>query len=297
MLDVYYLENTNRNFNDMYLCYCGFEKCIPLHSFGPAIRPTYLLHYVLEGTGYYYVDDKKYTITKNEGFLITPNTVTFYQADKDDPWTYLWIGIDGIKVPTYLKTLGLDNDNLIFKYHNGEILKEYLMDMLKHHKSTNSNAFKIEGLLFLFFSKIAETSKSISDSTYDQNLSSNNYINKAIEFIQDNYHNQIKVTDIAKYTCLNRSYLTSIFQKHLKMSPQKFLMEFRITKAADLLYDTDLPINNIAYSCGYSDPLAFSKAFKKIKGVSPKGYRNNKTIDRSHFLLTAEEEIEDYSDK
>ena len=144
MLDVYYLENTNRNFNDMYLCYCGFEKCVPLHSFGPAIRPNFLLHYVLDGKGYYYVDDKKYTITKNQGFLINPNTVTFYQADKDDPWTYLWIGIDGLKVSHYLKAIGLDKENLIFKYNDPDILKDYLMDMLKNHKSSDSNAFKID---------------------------------------------------------------------------------------------------------------------------------------------------------
>ena len=289
MLDVYYLENTNRNFNDMYLCYCGFEKCVPLHSFGPAIRPNFLLHYVLDGKGYYYVDDKKYTITKNQGFLINPNTVTFYQADKDDPWTYLWIGIDGLKVSHYLKAIGLDKENLIFKYNDPDILKDYLMDMLKNHKSSDSNAFKIEGLLFLFFSKLSENVKSIP-STNDNDLSSNLYINKAIEFIQDNYHNQIKVSDIAAYTCLNRSYLTSIFQKYLQMSPQKFLMNFRITKAADLLYDTDLPIGNIAYSCGYNDPLAFSKAFKKIKGVSPKDYRNNKDESKKQFLLTENDE-------
>lgn len=289
MLDVYYLENTNRNFNDMYLCYCGFEKCVPLHSFGPAIRPNFLLHYVLDGKGYYYVDDKKYTITKNQGFLINPNTVTFYQADKDDPWTYLWIGIDGLKVSHYLKAIGLDKENLIFKYNDPDILKDYLMDMLKNHKSSDSNAFKIEGLLFLFFSKLSENVKSIP-STNDNDLSSNLYINKAIEFIQDNYHNQIKVSDIAAYTCLNRSYLTSIFQKYLQMSPQKFLINFRITKAADLLYDTDLPIGNIAYSCGYNDPLAFSKAFKKIKGVSPKDYRNNKDESKKQFLLTENDE-------
>lgn len=284
MLDVYYLENTNRNFNDMYLCYCGFEKCVPLHSFGPAIRPNYLLHYVLDGKGYYYVDDKKYTITKNQGFLINPNTVTFYQADKDDPWTYLWIGIDGLKVSHYLKAIGLDKENLIFNYNDPDILKDYLMDMLKNHKSSDSNAFKIEGLLFLFFSKLSENVKSIPNNNND--MYSNLYINKAIEFIQNNYHNQIKVSDIAKYTCLNRSYLTSIFQKYLQMSPQRFLMKFRITKASDLLYNTDLPIGNIAYSCGYSDPLAFSKAFKKIKGVSPKEYRNNKDESTKQFLLT-----------
>ena len=131
MLDVYYLENTNRNFNDMYLCYCGFEKCTPLHSFGPAIRPNYL-----------------YTVTKNEGFLINPNVITFYEADEEEPWTYLWIGIDGNKVKTYLKCIGLDEENLIFKCDEADLLKEYVMEMLKHHKSTDADSFKIEGLYF-----------------------------------------------------------------------------------------------------------------------------------------------------
>lgn len=81
----------------MYLCYCGMQKCKPLYHYGPAIRNNYIIHFVLEGTGYYYVNDTKYTITKNQGFLIRPNEVTFYQSDKNDPWTYIWIGFDGKK--------------------------------------------------------------------------------------------------------------------------------------------------------------------------------------------------------
>ena len=284
MLDVYFLENTNRNFNDLYLCYCGLEKCSPLHSFGPAIRPTYLIHYVLDGQGYYYVNDNKYTVSKNQGFLIEPNVVTFYQADKDNPWTYLWIGIDGDKVKLYLNSAGLNENHLIFTYEKDDSLKEYVLEILKHHTMSDSHAFKIEGLLYLFFSKLCEDRKEISSIRKEENT--NNYINKAIEFIQNNYHNSIKVTDIANYICLNRSYLTSIFQNNLNMSPQKFLMKFRITKAAELLYNTTLPIANIAYSCGYSDPLAFSKAFKKIKGVSPKEYRDTKKETTEKFLLS-----------
>ena len=284
MLDVYFLENTNRNFNDLYLCYCGLEKCAPLYSFGPAVRPTYLLHYVLDGQGYYYVNDTKYTVSKNQGFLIEPNVVTFYQADKDNPWTYLWIGIDGDKAKLYLNSAGLNENHLIFTYEKDDSLKEYVLEMLKHHTMSDSDAFKIEGLLYLFFSKLCEDRKEISSMSKEENT--NNYINKAIEFIQNNYHNSIKVTDIANYICLNRSYLTSIFQNNLNMSPQKFLMKFRITKAAELLYNTNLPITNIAYSCGYSDPLAFSKAFKKIKGVSPKEYRSTKKETTEKFLLS-----------
>ena len=85
MLDIYFLENTNKDFTDLYLCYCGMEQCAPLYSFGPAIRPNYLLHYVLDGKGYYYVNNEKYEVNKNEGFLICPNVVTFYQADEENP--------------------------------------------------------------------------------------------------------------------------------------------------------------------------------------------------------------------
>ena len=254
MSDIYFLENTNKDFIDLYLCYCGMEQCAPLYSFGPAIRPNYLLHYVLDGKGYYYVNNEKYEVNKNEGFLICPNVVTFYQADEENPWTYLWIGIDGEKVETYLKAAGLNNDTLIFKYNDGDLLKEYILEMLKHNTSSSSDSLKIEGLLYMFFSELAKQNK--SDPIHKNDIN-NNYINKAIEFIQNN----------------------------LNMSPQKFLMEFRITKAATLLYDTDLPITNIAYSCGYSDPLAFSKAFKKIKGVSPKEYRLKKKETTEKFLL------------
>ena len=55
------------------------------------------------------------------------------------------------------------------------------------------------------------------------------------------------------------------------------LFTYPVLMAADiLLYQTDLPIGDIARSCGYSDPLAFSKSFKKFKGVNPTLYREEK---------------------
>ena len=57
------------------------------------------------------------------------------------------------------------------------------------------------------------------------------------------------------------------------MSPQQFLIQFRITKAAQLLVETNLSVADISRSCGYNDPLAFSKSFKKIKSLSPTDFR------------------------
>lgn len=50
----------------------------------------------------------------------------------------------------------------------------------------------------------------------------NQYVRRAVEFIQRNYCNPIRVTDVADYVCVNRSYLYTLFQKSLGMSPQQF---------------------------------------------------------------------------
>ena len=81
---VRYLENTNNDISDLYLGYCGIEKCLPCHSFGPAIRENFLIHYILNGKGKYKVNDKIYYLDKNQGFIIKPNELTYYEADENE---------------------------------------------------------------------------------------------------------------------------------------------------------------------------------------------------------------------
>ena len=38
-------------FSDLYLCFCGYEACQPFHSYGPAVRPNYVIHYIISGKG------------------------------------------------------------------------------------------------------------------------------------------------------------------------------------------------------------------------------------------------------
>ncbi|WRU97632.1 helix-turn-helix domain-containing protein [Priestia filamentosa] len=113
----------------------------------------------------------------------------------------------------------------------------------------------------------------------DYSSKENDYITKSIEFIQTHYNEKIKVTDIAHYVSLNRSYLTTLFRKRTGVSIQQYLAQFRLTRAVELLALTDLSIEQIAESCGYSDPLVFSKAFKREKGISPTKYRERERLE------------------
>ena len=114
MEDAYVLQLSDRKFSDLYLCYCGYARCEPLHSFGPAVRSNYLIHYILDGKGSYRAGGRRYDLKAGQGFLIEPGTQIFYEADEKEPWTYLWIGFHGQRAEEYLKDAGLGGGQLIF---------------------------------------------------------------------------------------------------------------------------------------------------------------------------------------
>ena len=72
----------------------GHEDCQSKHTFGPAVRTFWLLHYVVSGKGKYIVNDTEYAVYPGQAFLIRPGEITTYQADEKDPWHYVWSAFD-----------------------------------------------------------------------------------------------------------------------------------------------------------------------------------------------------------
>ena len=124
MEQSFVLQLTNRQIQDFYLCFCGYEKCERYQSFGPAVRPNYVVHYILEGEGDYVVEERRYHLKAGQGFIIEPNTVTFYKACPENPWTYVWVGFSGPRAPEYLYRLGYNHNHLIFGNPDQERMKK-----------------------------------------------------------------------------------------------------------------------------------------------------------------------------
>jgi len=268
MLEKMYLDDTRHT--DMNLYRCGMEDCRNGHSWGPAVRDHYIVHYILDGKGIYTVDGKSYHLQKHDGFLICPGTVVYYQADDTDPWSYGWVGFSGFKASTYLKQAGLDHQRLTFRYDQDDSLKACLKRMIETKNLSKSRDIKLLGLLYEFLAQLVETA---GHPPIDKENKKEEYVGKALEYIRMNYSRKVTVAEIAHYVGLDRSYLYSLFLEYIHSSPQDFLIRFRMEKAGDLMRTTSLNIGSIACSVGYEDPLLFSRAFKKVKGVCPRDYR------------------------
>lgn len=269
MENSYFVEFPTMEVEDLHINNFGYSVTKPCHKYGPAVRSFYLIHYILDGQGEFYVNGNCYQLTKGQGFLIEPDYQTVYMSDATAPWTYVWVGFSGKKAKEMLNTFGLCQDFPIFTCSEDQHPEKYVMDMLQHNNASSDDQYRQMAMLYLFFSCLAKTNKDKAHCTPKENV----YIVHAIRYIQNHYSEPLQIEDIARYIGLNRSYLSTLFKEHTGQSPLKYLQTFRLTKAAHLLSMTQLSIASIAFSCGYQTPESFCKAFRQLTGLSPSKYR------------------------
>ncbi|MDS0527052.1 AraC family transcriptional regulator [Clostridium sp. SHJSY1] len=271
--DIVQFLTGNQEGVDLIVYQGGMEKCKESHSYGPAVRDHFLIHYILEGSGTFYVDGKSYKLHKNQGFLICPDVITYYEANDKTPWTYTWIGFRGIKAENYLEFAGLDRYNPIFEYKQSNFVEKCFENMREAAKLKYGRELRLQGLLSIFLSELIEKAeKNVELGSSYKDI----YIKKTLQYIDRNFARKIKISEIAESIGLNKNYFSSFFRENFGISPQEYLIKYRINKACELMKNEALTISDISRSVGYNDPLAFSKIFKKVKGKSPKKYRQDK---------------------
>ncbi len=241
----------------------GFEICKPSYSFGPFVRDHYLIHFVKSGQGIFKINNEENVVKKDMAFLIYPNQLTYYQADDLNPWSYHWIGFQGEKVPSMLSKTMFNKNQIIDLSHNFEVY-EALENIHKLDSASPKFEFKQMSYFYDLFAGLTSN---------DFNNTTEWYADEAVKYINMNYSRNISIGNIAKHLNIDRSYFSRVFKSIYDVSPQEYLINFRIEKAKFLLQTGNYRVSEVAISLGYTDPYVFAKAFKKSVGVSPQKYK------------------------
>ena len=268
------LEDLQESALDVALVHMGKEDCKPYHAFS-GVRTEYIIHFVLSGSGFYSANGNTWPIKAGQMFLIYPDTPVVYCADRYTPWTYTWVGFHGLSADTLVKQCGFSKSSLILPTPANDEYLQCFEELLAHVSLTFSDRLYRQSLLLKLLATLVEshTRALLENRQPLSNADSNAYVSRAIDYINELYMQDIRVTDIAQKVGVSRSHLNAAFQKELHLSIQRFLIDFRMHKAANLLVSTSLSVKEIAGHVGYNDQLVFSKAFKKKFGMSPKHYR------------------------
>lgn len=267
------LKYRDRRTVDLYPTFCGVEQCRPAFAVGPRIRKNYHLHVVLSGKGLLRVGERTYHLHGSQMFLVKPDETTFYQADAEDPWHYCWVSFNGPSAANCMDAAGFPAGvNARDCYVDANEFLMLTWKLLERRENTLQDELRRLSLT-LEFIRLAIESGCRSAQPRRRDDSPDIYVDHALDVIRCQYAT-VKISDIAKHIGINRSYLTSIFKKRTGLSPQEYLLRYRLNMACQLLLTTSQPIQEVARKIGYENPMTFSKMFKSAYGVSPSAYRS-----------------------
>lgn len=278
MPDLLFSVFPDINFIDLTLYQYGYEKCQSLHSYGPHVRNHYLFHYIISGEGTLYCENHpnhstEYHIEAGKGFLIEPDIVNTYRADRTNPWEYLWIEFDGLRAKGLMDLAGISSKSPIYVPSSAEgsrLLQEEMMYIAEHPQA---DPLELMAHLYLLMSHL--TNYSSNKRKVQGGRISEFYAKEAISYIEQNYSKNLTVEELASICNLDRSYFGKIFKEFMGQSPQEFLIHYRMAKAAEQLISTDLSVKEISQNVGYQNQLHFSRAFKSVYHIPPRQYRQN----------------------
>lgn len=94
-----------------------------------------------------------------------------------------------------------------------------------------------------------------------------------LEYIEEHLDQDISLEEMAASAGVSKTEVLRCFHKTLQTTPYSYVMEARLSKAADLLAETGLPVGEIASRTGFNQQSYFGKRFKEKMGVTPLEYR------------------------
>lgn len=271
-LNTYFKYITSKFSNDLYVVEYGYEDFTKsTETLKPRVQRDFLIHYVIEGKGTFVLDKKTYSISSNQLFFIPPGHIMQYYPNKKSPWKYFWIAFNGIKASHVCKQAKLTVENPVYTFSDMTKNKKLFQELL----NLEGNSFSFD---FYALSIVYRLLGLLIDERYEQlqSISSikESYILQTIDYIEKNYTNPfLRVEEIANAIHISHVYLCKIFQSAMGTTIIKFLINYRLQKASDLLVNEPAPIKIIAEKVGFHDQTHFSKAFKEKFGIAPSFFK------------------------
>lgn len=98
-------------------------------------------------------------------------------------------------------------------------------------------------------------------------------MNDIVDYIQTNFRQHIELSDLANLAGMTNNSFCRYFKQKTGKTPLEFTTELRIASACKFLSDTNTPLKEVCFECGYNNYVSFHNAFKRITGLTPKNYK------------------------
>lgn len=237
-----------------------------------------ILQFVTDGEGTLECGGKSYHLSKNTLFLLPKGVHVKYYSQKGNPYRYYWVAFSGVYADTLLSQSGFSPESPVKTVVSPIVKRSFkrIYEFLKLSQTQNAVDSSLQPKILAAFYDIFGVL--LENRSNERPVAPNDLINRAVDFMNNEYPDGISVTDVCEKLFLNRTYFSVLFKKHMNVSPGEYLSNLRCSEACKLLKQTSLSVQTVAEAVGMT-PNAFFKLFKARMKMTPTQYRNeNNTL-------------------
>ena len=246
------------------------------------------LFHIKSGEGEIVIEGEKYFFEKNTLILFQGGTK--YKFIVREPINIISVNFDFTQnnnrhISPYAPVLVKNNETVAFDieklmFENAQVLEKpiviknfstngILKDMLS--EISIKQPFYIEKTSLLLKNLLIDI---VRTATLSEQSNLENKLNAVISYIQENYDENITNEKLAKLVNYHPYYLNRVFKKYTGVTLHKYLLDYRIRMAENMLLSTEITVEKIAEQVGFNSTTCFISYFKKVKFLTPSQFRN-----------------------
>lgn len=240
---------------------------------------SYTLLLCLDGEGRLELSNSRERITPGKVVLLRPFEFHAYEADADNPWSLYWVHFNGRMAREYhdLLTAGGKRPCTTIKpdvrlTQSFEHIRGLYLDGNAYPLLVQASAI-MHQLLGDIHDKIRTRQRGETPEDVQTK------IQRTIEIMRENPRSNMTIHEFAAATHLSQMYFAAKFRQYTGESPRSYFTRIKMKRACQLLVETRLKVEIVAELVGYEDAFYFSRAFKRVIGDTPSGYRVRQTCD------------------
>lgn len=232
----------------------------------PHLHKQLEIMYVKSGHTFAYADNKNYELNTGDLFITFPNQIHYYEKTINGQYSVMIFSPETIVDSSTLLLSSIPINNVI---HTDDI-KELKSILSKIRKAEgNYRNIALNGYYNVMMSLILPklTLKKV-------NVEKNTSLHNIMEFCCNSFSENITLDYIAEKLHLSKYYISHLINSNLNLKFNDYINNLRISKACDLLKESDMKIADISEDVGFGTIRSFNRSFKNIMGCQPAEYRN-----------------------
>ena len=233
---------------------------------------SYLFIVTAEGEGELTYRGRTMRVREGQGFLIDCRQEHFYRSAQGKNWGYDLVHMNGAPMDSLFRLLE-GREQFLFDIAPEDPVRDILSELFRLGSMVSLGAqLKTHLLLTELWAELLSSIEGMKSEALPEQMQ------RVCDYIQLHSREELSLERLSREIGMSKYELCRKFKKNMGQTPGEYITGVRIMNAKKLLVGTDLPIEVIAEETGFSYPNYFYKVFKEKEGMTPRQFRQNRSL-------------------